>query len=90
MALLIKGLSMPRDCWHCPCNDDAYRCGATGVVFGDTEVDPDRERMKDCPIIFVPDYDNMVICDYKSMRCWDSEGNEMAMQRKVKRRRWYD
>lgn len=42
-------MQMPKDCEHCPCNDESYRCGATGTLF-DYDVTCNR-RMDDCPLI---------------------------------------
>ena len=49
-------MPMPNNCDNCPCNDDAYKCGATGTIF--CEVDDFNEyesRLPDCPLIDLTD-----------------------------------
>ena len=50
-------MPMPNNCDNCPCNDDTYKCGATGTVF--CEVDDFNEyekRLPDCPLIDLDAY----------------------------------
>ena len=44
--------NMPKSCECCPCNDDLYRCGVTGIPFGEVDdFDEFEQRMPDCPLI---------------------------------------
>lgn len=52
MALLIKGRKMPKACVYCMCNDDSYRCGATGDGL---DIDQWDIRMPNCPLVEIPD-----------------------------------
>ena len=49
--MIQLNIDMPETCADCPCNDDYYRCGATGNEF-DFPSFNDR-RMDDCPLIEV-------------------------------------
>ena len=51
MSVLLN-ITMPKTCEVCPCNDDNWRCGATGEHF-DYE-DKYERRRADCPLIEVP------------------------------------
>lgn len=77
MSLLIKGRKMPKACDCCPCNDDGYRCGVTNELV----VGKHDERLPTCPLMEIPDFNNMVICDADSMRCFDEHGNEMRLMK---------
>ena len=51
MSVLLN-ITMPKTCEVCPCNDDNWRCGATGEYF---DYDDMYERRRaDCPLIEVP------------------------------------
>ena len=48
--------NMPKTCECCPCNDDGYRCGATGVRFWYVDdFDQNEKRLPDCPLIDLTD-----------------------------------
>ena len=48
--------NMPRSCDCCPCNDDTYRCGATGTIFDEIDdFNEYEERLPDCPLIDLTD-----------------------------------
>lgn len=48
--------NMPKSCECCPCNDDLYRCGVTGIPFGEVDdFDEFEQRMPDCPLIDLTD-----------------------------------
>jgi len=49
---------MPRTCETCPCNDDTWRCGATGNFFDDYDIGYDEGRMPDCPLIDLTKYED--------------------------------
>ena len=51
MSVLLN-IAMPKTCEVCPCNDDNWRCGATGEHF-DYE-DKYERRRADCPLIEIP------------------------------------
>lgn len=49
-------MPMPRTCDLCPCNDDTYRCGATGTIFCEADdFNEYEERLSDCPLIELTD-----------------------------------
>ena len=80
--IIIPYKRMPENCYVCPCNDDDHRCGATGWRFEDKEEEPSEERMSDCPLIGIPDFQTFCVCDYDTLRCWDEDGHEMRLVRK--------
>ena len=45
-------INMPASCGDCPCNDDSYRCGATGEEF---DFDQWIRRASNCPLIDITD-----------------------------------
>ena len=48
----LLNIAMPKTCEACPCNDDNWRCGATGEYF---DYDDMYERRRaDCPLIEIP------------------------------------
>ena len=51
MSILLN-LPMPKNCDECPCNDDNWRCGATGEYFDYDDMY--AKRRDDCPLIEVP------------------------------------
>lgn len=48
--------SMPKTCEECTCNDDGYRCGASGNRFDDYDTYYREGRMPDCPLIDLQKY----------------------------------
>ena len=80
--IIIPNRMMPKTCEGCPCNDDDYRCGVTGWRFDDKDEEPYEERMRDCPLIGIPDFQTFCVCDYDTLRCWDEDGHEMRLVRK--------
>ena len=51
MSVLLN-ITMPNTCEVCPCNDDNWRCGATGEYF---DYDDMYERRRDnCPLVEIP------------------------------------
>ena len=49
MSLLIKGMEMPTNCQHCPCEDDDSRyCKAANEYI------PMLGKPKFCPLVEVP------------------------------------
>ena len=49
-------MEMPRTCDLCPCNDDTYRCGATGTIFCEADdFNEYEEGLPDCPLIDLTD-----------------------------------
>ena len=48
-------IEMPKSCEECPCNDDSYRCGATGNLF---DFDEWTRRASDCPLIDLSQYED--------------------------------
>jgi len=51
--------NMPESCECCPCNDDSYRCGVTGIPFGEVDdFDKFEQRMPDCPLIDLSQYED--------------------------------
>lgn len=39
---------LPSSCEYCPCNDDYYRCGLSGDLFDEHDID--TGRMKNCKL----------------------------------------
>lgn len=60
MSVLLN-ITMPKTCEVCPCNDDNWRCGATGEHF-DYE-DKYERRRADCPLIEVPPHGRLIDAD---------------------------
>lgn len=57
MSVLLN-ITMPKACEVCPCNDDSWRCGATGEYF---DYDDMYERRRaDCPLVEVPPHGDLV------------------------------
>ena len=54
MSILLN-LPMPKNCDECPCNDDNWRCGATGEYFDYDDMY--TKRRDDCPLIEVETVD---------------------------------
>lgn len=51
MSVLLN-IAMPKTCEVCPCNDDSWRCGATGEYFDYDDMY--ERRCADCPLVEVP------------------------------------
>ena len=52
-------MTMPKNCDNCPCNDDTYKCGATGTIFCEVDdFDEYEERLPDCPLIDMDKYED--------------------------------
>ncbi len=51
--------NLPTSCECCQCNDDSYKCGATGELFNSLW---DRSRLESCPIIPLADVVEVVRC----------------------------
>ena len=57
MSVLLN-ITMPKACEVCSCNDDNWRCGATGEYF---DYDDMHERRRaDCPLVEVPPHGDLV------------------------------
>ena len=50
--MIAIDMPIPASCGDCPCNDDSYRCGATGEEF---DFDQWTRRASDCPLIDLTD-----------------------------------
>ena len=62
MSVLLN-ITMPKACEVCPCNDDNWRCGATGEYF---DYDDMCERRRaDCPLIEVPPHGRLIDADFE-------------------------
>ena len=48
-------INMPETCECCPCNDDSFRCGATGEEF---DFDPCTRKSRNCPLIDLTQYED--------------------------------
>ena len=54
--MIAIDMEIPKSCECCPCNDDGYRCGATGVRFWYVDdFDQNEKRLPDCPLIDLAD-----------------------------------
>lgn len=51
-------IDMPKGCYHCPCNDSDYKCNLTDIVFVDRAIHPFCERLPECPLIDLTQYDD--------------------------------
>jgi len=49
--IVLPSAKMPETCEVCPCNDDYYRCGATGHHFDYKDLY--EKRRDDCPLVEV-------------------------------------
>jgi len=57
MSVLLN-ITMPKTCEVCPCNDDNWRCGATGEYF---DYDDMYERRRDdCPLVELPPHGRLI------------------------------
>jgi len=57
--MIAIDMPMPRTCDLCPCNDDTYRCGATGTIFCEADdFNEYEERLPDCPLIDLTQYED--------------------------------
>lgn len=54
MSILLN-IQMPKNCDECPCNDDNWRCGATGEYFDYDDMY--AKRRDDCPLVEVETVD---------------------------------
>lgn len=60
--------NMPKSCECCPCNDDLYRCGVTGIPFGEVDnFDEFEERMPNCPLIDLTDDGKRVVRKFRTV-----------------------
>ena len=53
--MIAIDMPMPCNCDYCPCNDDGYKCGATGDLLDN---DSDERRMPNCPLIDLSQYED--------------------------------
>lgn len=60
MSMNIYVDKMPKSCGRCPCNDDYYRCGLSGDLFGVHDID--TGRMKNCKLKKLADVVEVVRC----------------------------
>lgn len=57
MSVLLN-ITMPKTCEVCPCNDDNWRCGATGEYFDYDDMY--EKRRDDCPLIELPPHGRLI------------------------------
>ncbi len=72
MSVLIKGMEMPKTCEECALNYDSCACIKTGSRFfrgRETEFDPFKGRLEDCPLIPVPPYGRLIDADELEATC---------------------
>ena len=63
MSILIKGMEMPKTCEECALNYDSCACIKTGSRFfrdRETEFDPFKGRLEDCPLAPVPPHGDLI------------------------------
>lgn len=66
MSVLIKGMEMPKTCEECALNYDSCACIKTGSRFfrgRETEFDPFKGRLEDCPLVPVPPHGRLIDAD---------------------------
>lgn len=56
---------LPSSCEYCPCNDDYYRCGLSGDLFDEHDID--TGRMKNCKLKRLADVRENVRGEWLSM-----------------------
>ena len=64
MAILIKGMEMPKNCAYCPC--EHYECGLMGDEHNGVDVTTYFEgdkRHPGCPLIKVPPHGRLIDAD---------------------------
>ena len=65
-GVYIKGMDMPKTCEECALNYDSYACIKTGSRFfrdKDSEFDPFKGRLEDCPLVPVPPHGRLIDAD---------------------------
>ena len=64
---------LPYNCDCCPCNDDCYRCGLSGDLFDEHDID--TGRMKNCKLKRLADVREnvkghwIIYCDPSMLEC---------------------
>ena len=58
MSVLIKGMEMPKDCWHCRLADPIE-----GGSLVDQKMHGDWDEPDNCPLIPVPDHGRLIDAD---------------------------
>lgn len=72
MSVLIKGAKPPSGCRWCYFNDDSKCALIVGCDFDDTN---GMQRLKDCPLIELPDHGDLIDRDEQIERAWRLELN---------------
>ena len=63
-GVYIKGMQMPKTCEECSLNYDCFACIVTGIRFyGDSDFDPSKGKLENCPLIPVPDHGRLIDAD---------------------------
>ena len=77
MTVLIKGMKMPKTCEECALNYDSFACIKTGSRFfrdKDSEFDPFKARLEDCPLVPVPPHGDLIERDAAYDKIAEQEG----------------
>ena len=60
MSILIKGMKMPQNCYHCRFSHFTLKGGGGVCLPIYKECDGTFRRRKDCPLIEIPDHGDLV------------------------------
>ena len=82
MSILIKGVSMPKNCGECPCYYDGY---CHGLQYREEDEDYravsyreyDKKRRDDCPLIEVPPHGRLIDADALHIQLIDKELDQL-------------
>jgi len=58
MSVLIKGMEMPKDCWHCSFADPEE-----GICLVDQKHHGDWDEPENCPLVPVPPHGRLIDAD---------------------------
>ena len=89
MSIYIKGIKMPKDCWHCPMINNVDECCLLTEKQHDMyEGEMDQVQAAFCPLIEVPPHGRLIDADkqkpymlnehYRYRRVYDAEEIENA------------